>query len=161
MNSLEASADRVKSALDDYVTILSLHSDDPPQVMAKVGMLQDAIRSFVDTSVEISGWGNPFDTRAEEVDPSPDSGREQGNEVVRIDAHYVVRVTDASGLGRFVAQPSDGDMGYSVEQIDSPAAQINKIFAIDGWDPYKYEGKGLEVLEAKWAIAQSSTPSKP
>jgi len=140
----------LKAAFDAYVATLGDSPDDPRVVTRAMDDVHTAVRLFADASVRTCGWGNPFvlPPGSEEAD----AGR-KNTDVVQIDAHYKLRVRNPYAFRALVVDRARKAGQIPHEDIDTPAAQLHELFAIDGWDPHRYRSPDLEVLQARWSVS--------
>jgi hypothetical protein len=57
---LRADLDQLIKGLSDYADVISSSSEDYPMVADARDRLRTCLRGFVQTSVEVTGWGNPL-----------------------------------------------------------------------------------------------------
>jgi hypothetical protein len=148
MSDLQSASRAVKEAFDAYVATIGASADDPKRVMHAMNDLQAAMGLFTDASIDATGWGNPF---------LPPEAVEEEKEVrvsgvVRVEAEYKVQVTNLHTFSAFVRDRVRKAGSTPHEDAEGPVAQVHELFAVDGWDPFKYDRPDFNVVQSRWSV---------
>ena len=149
MSQIDQDSQGVKGAIDAYVKALNTNSEDSSLVVRAMNDLHRAISSFTETSIREFGWGNAFSPPKEEVE---EKGRRNAPGTVKIEASYEIRVTNPFTFRQVVLDRALKTGSIVHADLDTPTSLVHEIFAIDGWNPYRYRGADIEVLCSKWIV---------
>ena len=76
---LQAELDQLAAAFADYGEVISTSADDYPEVANARERLRAAMRRFSETSVAVTGWGNPLvQLHLDSPDPNQPESESQG-----------------------------------------------------------------------------------
>lgn len=133
----------------------------PDKVIPAINSLRAAALRYVDSVLAQTGWGNVFaDLGDDEGDGpsgtpkpnSPDAVSRKEVPVVTYQVQYKLRIHDFNQARRLLEERSRlRSKPHCEDYDDSFTGLVAGLAEIDGWQPYSYDQRVVEVVEHKWA----------
>ncbi len=128
-DQLRADLDQLSKGLTDYADVISSSSEDYPRVAAARERLRASMRGFVDTSVAVTGWGNPL-VQLELDFPDPT----QPDMVVSVACGRLVQALRAHALAIGEVADDPALVMPTINEVRSSAlAYVEVVSEVSGW----------------------------